>query len=313
MYHIVTDLETRFKSLKDVLVPRVLFPSVPVTAAPGEDISTPRVVAAKTIEQCITAIGVLGRFRRCLAGNESCKSYAETLDEAYPVLVLELPDKSAFFKWISPSTDQVPDVKKTHEKWSMAPVPVVRGEIRWLGPYSLKINEDTCVCRKATFLDGPEGKDHPWINGRGHPLDSGQMDYEPWPGNTSKRNSSLDMFLFRENHTRLRLPVYVVPDGNAYATCRPSGLYPKKENQIQFPIRIPMEKLRPFTGFYDKNGEPLFLDDPVRTDGNDQCVVLGMPAGPALCLYGRPKIPFLYELPREDMRLRNVSLALDKI
>lgn len=74
-----------------------------------------------------------------------------------------------------------------------------------------------------------------------------------------------------------------------------------------------MEKLRPFTGFYDKNGEPLFLDDPVRTDGNDQCVVLGMPAGPALCLYGRPKIPFLYELPREDMRLRNVSLALDKI
>ena len=308
MYHVVSDLETRFRSLRDVLVPEVLFPSVPVTAAPGEDVSTPRVIGAGTIEQCITAIGTLGRFRRCLAANDSCKSYAETENEAYPILVLKLPDEHFGFQWISPTEKQVPDVKRTHEKWSLQPVPVIQGTIRWLDPYALKIDEDTGVCRHVTFLDDPAGHDHPWLNGKGHPLDCSQMDYEPWPGNETYRDPALDMFLFREVHTRLRLPVYVVPEGNAYATCRPSGLYPEKDALLEFPLRLPVEKLRPFTGFYDAGGNPLFLDDRVYA-GDAECAVVDTPEGPKLCMYGRSKPPFLHELPTHGARrLKDVCL-----
>lgn len=308
MYHIVSDLETMYPSLGDVPIPHVVRPSIPLTAKRGqEDMSTPRVVGAKTIRQCITAIGVLGRFRRCLAANDDAKSYAEELDEAYPVLVLELDDET---DWFSPSPDQVPDVELTGEKWCLKPVSVRRAEIKWLGPYSIKLGKNQEVCQRVSFLKGPEGRDHPWLNGKGHPLDCGQMDYEPWPGLDPKRNPGLDMFLFRETQTSLRLPVYAIPDGNAYAVCVPAGLRPGLDCRAPDRFRVPLEKLHRFSGFYDRCGQPLFLNDPVAClDGSRRGIIVDSTVGPILSLYGRPPGIPLHGLPKDaNRRLDGVRL-----
>ena len=317
MYHLVTDLETLFPSLDAVVLPKMLYPSVPLTAAPGEDTSTPRVPAARSVARCVTSIGATGRFRRCLAANDCTKSYAEVLDEAYPVLVLELPSKSGGIDWIDPGEDKVPDVARTGEKWSLSPVPVLKAEIRWLDAYSIRIDEDTCDCKSVSFLDDPSGRDHPWLNGKGHPLDCSQMDYDPWPGNDPCRNRCLDRFLFRETATRLRLPVYAAPAGNAYAECRPAGVCPDRDAQLALPagtpFRVPVEKLRPFSRFYDEGGQPLFADDAIRSEAAGLLGrIVDTARGPRMFFSGRPDAAYLYDMPHDErLCLAGIRLHMD--
>ena len=78
-YHVVANIDTRFKSLAKARAvyntETPIHPAKIFSAMEDEDSETLRICVAPTIEQCITGIGILGRFRRCLAANEDAKSY----------------------------------------------------------------------------------------------------------------------------------------------------------------------------------------------------------------------------------------------
>ena len=192
-YHIVYDLETKYRTLQEAIHANYkgmwLLPAVPATTMANEDTVTERVCVAPTVEDCVTAIRVYGPFKRCLAANDDAKSYSELMDEAYPVIVMELESDETP---TVPTEEQVPDVKYTNERWFLKPVQVKDSYVRWLDCRSILFDESATVndasfgiCTKVTFLDEYRHKDHPWLNGRGHILSSSCMDseYEPFPPN----------------------------------------------------------------------------------------------------------------------------------
>ena len=178
MYRIITDLESMFDDIDAAraYIQKVrtegVSPYIPRHAAPGEDVTTPRICVAPTLAGCATSLGLLGIFRRCLNANESAKSY-ENDDEAYPVIVMKFPDG---LDYVKPGADQVPDVDITDEHWLLEPAVPEWARLRWIGAYSILYDDEPelAVCTKITFLRSSLHKLHPWLDGRGHKLDSSE-------------------------------------------------------------------------------------------------------------------------------------------
>lgn len=260
-YHVMSDLETRFRSLDEVMAfvaDPVVSPRVPRDRMPGEDASTPRICVTPSVEACVDALKPFGRFRRCLDANPDAKSY-ENGGEAYPVVVLEFPDGTPC---VRPDPALVPDAGKTGELWITG---TIRPEARleWLGARSVVMDGACARCVRVDFLSERElrGKHHPWLDGKGHPLESGQYGWEPWPG--------LEPFLgpmeFLGYEDRLwHRTVVAKTESSGFSICRPYGpVEPWDNPDAPDSYRAMTEDVKPFTGAYDRRGRMLFLDDTV--------------------------------------------------
>jgi len=185
-YHIVANIDTEFDSVDECLAaytqgdkktPSPFYPWIPVTRLADEDTCTRRIPVGQSIEDCITALST-GRFRRCLAANYDAKTYHETLDEAYPILVCRFDGNTPVYE---PDKSQVPDVEKTHELWIMEPTYPVDIQIKWLDSYSILCDvNDMDSCQKVRFVSTRELRAHvhPWLTGTGNILESSLMDYQ---------------------------------------------------------------------------------------------------------------------------------------
>lgn len=179
VYRIIANIDSRFPDAETAMevCAGVIQPTIPTTIATqwNEDNVTPRICTAGSIKDCFTAIGVTGRFKRCLSGCRDMLSYAHDGLEVYPVLVQTFDGSKA----IRPTLKQVPDWPWTNEFWITEPVQPISTELRWLDMYSLHCSEvageaanPSYVCRSFKFVEpGPENN-HPWLNGKGHMLDS---------------------------------------------------------------------------------------------------------------------------------------------
>lgn len=176
VYHVVANLENRFPSLEaarkvyNVDTPVAI--SVPETIKMEEDRTTARLCVARDLCQCFTGIGLLGRFRRCLAGNEDAFSYETQGREVYPILVLEFKDVDVTV----PTKEQVPDIEATGELWITESLKPSKVTPCWLTMRSIIWDDDDCrSCRSVDLLSEPSAMyDHPWLNGRGHYLESSE-------------------------------------------------------------------------------------------------------------------------------------------
>lgn len=273
MYHVICGLESRFGSLSEakryVATGPALVPEIPHTAMPFEDRTVPRICLAPTVEDCVTAIGVLGMFRRCLNADPDAKSY-ENEGEAYPVIVCGFPDDIPGNPYVDPSEAQVPDVRLTGEKWLLRPAVPVMAELRWLNQYSLRIDTDAerTVCTNVKFVENLDGFRHPWLDGRGHPLDCSDMGGDVWPDNVTKSVFSPEAlkFLYRDAST-MDGYVYPVPVSNCRIECHvvrhgADGLVMTGETYMTSPSR-----LKTYSGFMDVTGRLMFDEDLVYLYG----------------------------------------------
>lgn len=185
-YHLITNIERKFFDLKDteeyvdLLNKRELKiePYLPTRPMPGEDKHIPRICLAPSVLLCMKAIGVIGMFRRTLESYEYGKSYVTQGKECYPIIKIEFDDNPHIY---FPSKDLVPDVHMTLEHWLLTPTHVHSAEIIWLDPWSVKIEEPeiyTPIEYKAYTTDDVKNKNlnHPWLNGKGHILDSSEQE-----------------------------------------------------------------------------------------------------------------------------------------
>lgn len=264
MYHILYNLETFFDSLADVekaLENLVLTPRIPETAMELEDQETPRICVAPTIEDCITAIGTIGPFRRCANTNPDAKSYENT-DEIYPIVVIELPDN---LDYITPTKQQVPDVEETNEKWLTKPITPIKKSIKWLDQFSIEFDEThpiKTICTKVKFVENITGKHHPWLDRKGHPLNCSDYGSETWADNITKNifHQQATQFLCWDSGSKQSF-VYPMPISNNYVICHvmtqtETGFIPTNET-----YRTNINALRRFSGYKDKNGIMLFDGD----------------------------------------------------
>ena len=265
LYHVMSDLETRFRTLDDVKEfiknPRMT-PAVPWSAMDGEDKTTPRICVAPDIESCVTAVKPLGRFRRCLNAHPDAKSY-ENDDEAYPVLVLTFPDG---IEDVVPDKTQVPDAALTGERWILRPVIPQTVELRWLGAYSVMLDEDMARCTGVTFLTDSELKSmhHPWLDRKGHPLESSQYGGEPWPGN---RNAVFGNIIYLGWERRLKDQLVIASKHEpGFVECHAAERHATGVRSVGPAYRAMDGDVMMFTGFWDANGEMLFNDDSVEWD-----------------------------------------------
>lgn len=258
MYHIITNIELLFDGLAQAeawaKTRSVIYPSVPKTAMDEEDRTTPRICVAPSIEDCFTAIGVTGQFRRCCAMNDGAKSY-ENSSEAYPVLVLKFPDGLAYVK---PDRSQVPDIAATREQWLLEAAIPKTVMLKWLDACSVlyddSIEDIRTICTSVRFIDKKDLRNysHPWLDGKGHPLDSSDMGGEPWP-DIARALSQLYLDMSDGGHVGFQTPLWP-PDGRV----RFSPVQRHTEAWNTFPHR-----LKQFTCMWDRNGRPMFEDDHV--------------------------------------------------
>lgn len=179
MYHIIYDLERKFVGLEDCwrwLETLVLEPRIPYHRMIGEDRTTLRVCVGETIEDCVTAIGVEGVFRRCFYNEDFYLPPLYRENEAYPIIIVELSDN---LNYRTPTKAEVPDVAITNEKWLLeAAVPVSAG-IAWLDAYSIEAEYnfefDCYICSCFNPLKSTMMHNHPWLNGGGQPLIGGHQ------------------------------------------------------------------------------------------------------------------------------------------
>ena len=182
MYHIVTNIDSRFTSLEQALsvynTDSEVVPRIPYSVVVPADIAKPRICVAPTVEQCLTSIGLLKNFRRCLSANKDAVSYATAGLEVYPILVLTFDDALSYYK---PFLVDVPDCDVTNEKWLQTATKPTNVEVRWLGMYSILYQKTASIgkrtpiyeCTSIKWIDDAEsGYNHPWLNGKGHILDS---------------------------------------------------------------------------------------------------------------------------------------------
>ena len=176
------DLDTAFRAHDGLRV----YPTVPETASIEfhEDRTTPRICVAGRLEDCFTAIGLLGRFRRCLSANRDAMSYANSGNEVYPVLVQAFDGSLA----VRPTREQVPDWPWTNEFWIPEPAMPLKTSVAWLGMYSIKMQEipetdeypclaGAYACKSVDFVQpDPAVNVHPWLNGKGHVLASSEFE-----------------------------------------------------------------------------------------------------------------------------------------
>lgn len=188
-YHrVLVGLEGRCRSIREALdlVERLasqpMIPDVPNTAMPGEDRETRRIPVCERVEDCVTALKPLGAFRRCLSANADCKSYEAEGVEAYPVILVTFETDEAA---VVPTAVQVPDVETTRERWLVEPVIPSDVRLRWLDPRSVILDEACEKCERVRFLRTRRNgtplfpRSHPWLDGRGHVLESSAMADEP--------------------------------------------------------------------------------------------------------------------------------------
>lgn len=254
MYHIFYDLETRFRSLAEVqewvACLTQLIPEVPRTYMSGEDASIARVCAAPTVEACITAVKATGTFRRCLTDADDDLFDYENDNEVYPIVVCSL--EGTFF---SPARALVPDVHTTGEVWATSPCRVVSANLVWVGKKSIIYEEDRVT---ACMYANPAGKDHPWLNGKGHPLICSARGSEPWPEAHVNHGS----VLYLDSGLGCHCLVEAVPEQpfNGYCTCYPISGAPSYRSRLDY--------LREFTGFTAREGYPIFAGDWVQCPDN---------------------------------------------
>ena len=179
VYRILTRIESMFSSLQEVnsFCQRnyAVQPTIPSSAMPDEDRTTSRICVGTSLESCVTAIGTLGVFRRCLASNPDTKSYASLGREVYPIILQTFLVAADFL--YKPTVQQVPDVNRSEERWLLKPVSPVSSRILWLDMFSITLDPDDC--RKAVNVcevGDPVGMSHPWLDGRGHVLDCSEME-----------------------------------------------------------------------------------------------------------------------------------------
>lgn len=248
MYHVIANLELMFGSLAEAkawAASRPVFqPRVPYTAMRGEDRTVPRICGCLDIRGCVTALGVTGTFRRCLNSNPDAKSY-ENDGEAYPVLIAKFKDDG----WVVPDKSQVPDIEDTGERWLLSPARPEKIYLKWLDAYSIKMREgkSRTVCAALKFRDDVSSYSHPWLNSKGHPLDCPDMGSDPWPApDAALGEIKLDM------HMGGNLG-FAVPAWPADGT----WLFTPFDKNVA-PYRTYAHCLRRFSGFWDRDGEPVF-------------------------------------------------------
>lgn len=179
MYRVLSELETSFNSLADAkrFCGRNLtvFPTIPRHASELEDKTTPRVCLCTRLDDCFSAIGLLGVFRRCLSRNEDAKSYMLDGLEVYPIIVQTFKGCKAY----KPTAKEVPDVARTGEVWSLGPVQPVFTGLRWLDMESILWDDNDCrKCASVRFVRGSlTGRHHPWLDGKGHILNSSEEEF----------------------------------------------------------------------------------------------------------------------------------------
>lgn len=259
MYHIIRDLELMFDSIEAAQAwaasMPVFKPSIPANTMENEDRATPRICGAPKIENCITGLGVLGAFRRCLNANKDAKSY-ENDNEAYPIFVVEFSDDG----WIKPSKSKVPDAATTHEHWCLHDIVPLSIELRWLDAYSIKTREGKLItlCRQVKFLDDLTGYHHPWLDGKGHPLDCSDCGGDPWPVPIAHTAQ-----IYYDKHRGGRI-------GFAMPSWPFDGRWLFQPfNPCTAPYKTFQHNLQAFTGFYDVANLPIFQGfDVTYTDTN---------------------------------------------
>ena len=136
---------------------------------------------APSVEQCLTGIGLQGRLRRCLSANEDAFSYATGGQEVYPIIILTYSPEEEYY---APTEEEVPDVRQTEEHWLCYPAEPIHVELVWLFMYSIEwTGPYRTECQSVWTIDEkrPDG-DHPWLNGRGHPLECDFMEAVPYIG-----------------------------------------------------------------------------------------------------------------------------------
>lgn len=82
---------------------------------------------------------------------------------------------------------QVPDCDVTNEWWLLEACKPVSVEVRWLGMFSVMFEEKYSVgkhaivfaCTSINWLQPVENMNHPWLNGRGHVLESSEDEGNP--------------------------------------------------------------------------------------------------------------------------------------
>lgn len=178
LYRIAANIDSMFPNAQEALNyfnQTPLIPQIPLTAAEHEDKTIPRVCVAPTLKNCITAISVMGRFRRCLAANTDAKSYETHGLEVYPVIVQYISAREA----VDPPKGAVPDLRYTHEKWLMKPTMPLKNELRWLGMRSIIWHYAPkywlgYTCQDVRWVTPGPNSTHPWLNGKGHLLESSE-------------------------------------------------------------------------------------------------------------------------------------------
>lgn len=256
MYHVIANLELKFNNLNQAVryasAKPFIIPAIPATMMSEEDRNTPRICVAPTIEDCITAIGLFGTFRRCLNDNPDTKSY-ENDDEAYPILILEFENGGEY----TPDKHQVPDVETTHEHWLLNPAKPKKISLKWLNSYSIKIQENEngqAICKSVKFLESTENYHHPWLDGAGHPLESSDMGSDPWP--------SIDITPMLYYHGLNNGAFgFMTPIWPANGQC----IFTPIDKKIK-PYRTFIHQLRKFTGLYDKENLPIIEDKCVEIE-----------------------------------------------
>lgn len=185
VYRVIANIDSRFPDEWAAIAAyrSLAIPEIPKTTARqlGEDDTTPRICVAGRIEDCFTAIGLLGRFRRCLSANRDALSYAMSGNEVYPIIIQAFDGKTA----IRPTREQVPDWPWTNEFWITEPVRPLWTELRWLDMYSIRmagipeteeISGPPYACKSVCFVKPTEASTHPWLNGKGHVLESSEYE-----------------------------------------------------------------------------------------------------------------------------------------
>lgn len=171
LYHVSAPLEGRFQSLEEVqlhiAIPPIFKPRIPFSRLPGEDNKTPRICLAPSLEDCITGMGV-NLFHRCI--NDNC--FAVDGREVYPILVSSFWTED--LDLYKPSSEEVPDVEETREIWALNQAIPAYVDLIWLGMDSVFVPwENEHICEYVRFFkEPPEWGNHPWLNGKGHNLDS---------------------------------------------------------------------------------------------------------------------------------------------
>ena len=190
LYHVVANIDSIFPTLQEAVEKynnlEPVKPYIPVTAAPGEDKTIPRIPVCETITGCFTSIGLLGRFRRTLSACEDAKSYANAGKEVYPIIIIEFEvDERDVY---TPTLLQVPDAEYTGEKWLLETTMPKNVCAAWLNMYSVVWdgyqvfnNHAVYRCKSITFTPWDElpKMNHPWLNGKGHVLESSEEECDP--------------------------------------------------------------------------------------------------------------------------------------